>query len=101
MKTLQVLTSAIAVTLSHIPSASGDCQNKLDGIGGLEGRGRTNLGHGAKGRGILLTQPINLPTDNVFPKGANRNKVMLEALQDAPLENAFTSFLLVLSFSDS
>ena len=38
MKTLEVLTCTTAIVLSHIPT--GYHQERIDGIGGLEGRGR-------------------------------------------------------------
>lgn len=52
MKTLEVLAYTTAITLSHIPTASGDCQDKNWWNWGIEGTGRTNLGYGLRGRGI-------------------------------------------------
>lgn len=57
MKTLEVLTCTTAIVLSHIPT--GYHQDRIDGIGGLEGRGRKKLrttmrGEEAFAKGLTL-----------------------------------------------
>lgn len=46
----------------------------------------------------MSTHPVNLPTENISPKRAHRNNVMLAILQDTTLEKSLTSFLLVFFF---